>query len=248
MTPKEKVTLFRNLHIKGKPFVLKNIWDTGSAKTIAECGDQALATSSWAVAAAYGYSDGEQCPFELVIANIERITSAVDLPVSLDIESGYSKTSEGIANTITQVIQAGAIGINIEDQFIGGDGLYSIEEQCSRIAVARKAASDAGLELFINARTDVYLKTKATDQNEKHLEEVIERGNAYANAGADGFFVPGLLDSSTIKSLCQQVSLPINIMLMDKELKPEEFASLGVARISTGGLPYMIAMRSLVKA
>jgi len=247
MTQQEKAKLFKELHIKGSPLTLTNIWDAGSAKAVAKNGDKALATSSFAVGAAHGFRDSEACPLDLVIANLERITKVVEIPVSLDVEAGYSKTPEGVGETIALVIQAGAIGINLEDQIIGGEGLYSIEEQCERIGAARASANTLDLDLFINARTDVYLKNGPAEQTEEHLQEVIERGNAYAKAGASGFFVPGLLDKPTIKTLCEQVDLPINIMLMDKALKAEDFADLGVSRISTGGLPYMIAMKSFLK-
>ena len=248
MTQQEKAKMFKDLHVKGSPLILTNIWDAGSAKVVAKNGAKAIATSSFAVAAAHGFRDSESCPLELVIANLERITKIVELPVSLDFEAGYSTTPEGVGETIALVIQAGAIGINFEDQIIGGEVLYSIDEQCERIAVARAAATSLDLDLFINARTDVYLKNRPAEQTEQHLKEVIERGNAYAKAGASGFFVPGLLDTATIETLCKQVDLPINIMLMDKDLKPEQFAPLGVARISTGGFPYQVAMKSLAQS
>lgn len=184
MTQQEKSETFKALHVKGEPLVLKNIWDAGSARAVAKAGAKAgakaMATGSWSVAAAHGYKDGEKLPLALVLSNLERIVATVDVPVSLDIEAGYSTTAEGIAETISSVVKAGAIGINLEDQIIDGEGLYSIEAQCDRIAAARKAADDLGIALFINARTDIYLKTKAEEQGEQHLEQTIERSKAYA--------------------------------------------------------------------
>ena len=245
MTQGEKAEAFRNLHTADTPLLLTNIWDVGSAKTVADTGAKALATGSWSVAAAHGYGDGEKLPLELVLANLERIVASVGLPVSLDIEAGYSKTPEGVGKTITAVLKAGAVGINLEDQMIGGGGLYGTESQCERIRSAREAAERTGTALFINARTDIYLQADPATYSEEPLTEAVRRGNAYAEAGADGFFVPGLRDAAVIKTLCQHVLLPLNIMTMDDTLTTAQLAALGVARISAGPRPYIAAMNTL---
>lgn len=245
MNQQGKAKVFKELHEKGAPLVLRNVWDAGSAKAVAEAGARALATGSWSVAAAHGFSDGEKIPLSLVLANLERIVSGVDLPVSLDFEGAYSVAPEGVAKNIRAVTEAGAIGINFEDQVIGAKGLHDLELQCERIASARDAASGVGLDLFINARTDVYLQTKPADRSEQHLAEVIERGVAYTKAGASGFFVPGLGDAATIETICKAVSLPVNIMLMDDSFTVQELADLGVSRISAGPQPYREAMLTL---
>lgn len=241
----EYAKLFHSLHLKGNPLILYNIWDAGSAKTVQDAGAKAVATGSWAVAAAHGFGDRENLPFERVLLNLQEIVATVDLPVTLDMESGYRKHPHELKETISQVITAGAIGINFEDQIIGGEGLYTAEEQSQRIAAVRKATEEAGITLFINARTDVFLKSPVAEHNEAKLNEAIERSQAYADAGASGFFAPGLRDARLIATLCEQTSLPVNIMMMPGVPTPKELAALGVARISYGGMPYRHAMDAL---
>lgn len=245
MTQQEKAEAFRTLHVKGAPLVLTNIWDAGSAKIVADTGAKALATGSWSVAAAHGYKDGEKIPLELVLGNLECIVASVAIPVSLDVEAGYSKTAEGVGETVAAVLKAGAVGINLEDQMIGGEGLYGIEPQCERIRSAREASERTGTALFINARTDSYLQADPTTYSEEHLTEAVRRGNAYAEAGADGFFVPGLGDAVAIKTLCQQIPLPLNLMMTDDTPTIAQLAALGVARISAGPRPYIASMNIL---
>jgi 2-methylisocitrate lyase-like PEP mutase family enzyme len=237
--------IFANLHTKGDPLVLFNIWDAGSAKAIAEAGARAIATGSWSAAAAHGYGDLEALPLELALANLRRIVSSVDLPVTFDMEGGYGTTPDAVEETASQVVAAGAVGVNFEDQIVGGEGLYSIEEQAARIAAVRRAAIEAGVALFINARTDIFLKTKPVNQTEAHLDEALERVTAYATAGANGFFTPGLGDPARIARLCEESPLPVNILVMAHTPPLRELAALGVARISHGGLPYRVAMDAL---
>jgi 2-methylisocitrate lyase-like PEP mutase family enzyme len=245
MNQVERANLFHSFHIKGNPLVLYNIWDAGSAKTVQDAGAKALATGSWAVAAAHGFGDRENLPFERVLLNLQEIIAAVDLPVTLDMESGYRKNPDELKETVGQVIAAGAVGINFEDQIIGSEGLYSIEEQSKRIAAVRKAADEAGIPFFINARTDIFLKSPAAEHNEAKLKEAIERSKAYANAGASGFFAPGLRDAKLIGSLTEAVALPVNIMMMQDVPAPKKLAELGVSRISYGGSAYRVAMDAL---
>ncbi len=123
--------LFTNLHIKGDPLILFNIWDAGSAKALQEIGAKVIATGSWSVAAAHGYDDGEKLSFDVVLANLQRIIASVDLPVTIDLEGGYGQSPVQVQETVTKVIEAGAVGINFEDQIIDDEGLYSIEDQCA---------------------------------------------------------------------------------------------------------------------
>jgi 2-methylisocitrate lyase-like PEP mutase family enzyme len=241
----ERAKLFQSLHQQGNPLILYNIWDAGSAKTLQDAGAQAVATGSWAVAAARGFGDRENLPFERVLLNLQEIIAAVDLPVTLDMESGYRQHPDELHETISQAIAAGAIGINFEDQIISGEGLYPIEAQSKRIAAVRKAADEAGCALFINARTDVFLKSPVAEHNEEKLKEALERAKAYAEAGASGFFAPGLRDSRLIVTLCEQAPLPVNIMMLPDVPAPKVLAELGVARISYGGMPYRQAMNAL---
>src|SRR5688572_27066158 len=235
---KEKAEQFARLHVKGEPLILFNIWDAGSAKAVAVAGAKAIATGSWSVAATYGYGDGQLLPFEEAIRNIERIVAAVDLPVTLDFEGGYASDLGTLKANIAKVIDAGAVGINFEDQVVGGEGLYSVEEQFGRIAAIREAADQRSVPLFINARTDVFLKTLPAAATRGQLDEAVNRAEAYARAGASGLFAPGLRDGEMILELCDRSPLPVNIMVMPDTPANKEMAMLGVARISYGPGPY----------
>jgi 2-methylisocitrate lyase-like PEP mutase family enzyme len=244
----EKATTFAKLHVKGDPLILFNAWDAGTAKAVRDAGSKAIATGSWAVAAANGYPDGEQLPLDDVIANLRRIVANVDLPVSLDFESGYGRLPADLSANIARVIEAGAIGINFEDQIVGGEGLYAVEEQASRIAAIREVADRAGVPFFINARTDVVLMLDPKTHSEAHLEEMITRAQAYAKAGADGFFAPGLADANFIGKLVAATPLPVNIMKLPYTPSNQDMAALGVARISYGAGPYRQMMNALTEA
>jgi 2-methylisocitrate lyase-like PEP mutase family enzyme len=249
MTPQQaKATLFHALHVKGDPVVLFNIWDPGSAKVVAEAGAKALATGSHPVANAFGFADGENMPLALALENFRRIVASVDLPVSLDFESGYGETPDAVAASAAQAIATGAVGVNFEDQVIGGDGLHAIDSQCARIAAVRAAAQKSGIDLFINARTDIFLKTKPEAHEDALLDAAIERAGAYAAAGASGFFAPGLRQEKMIAKLCAAVSLPVNVIRLGESLPVARLAELGVARISHGPGPYRLAMQALKTA
>lgn len=244
-TPVKRANDFKNLHIKGDPLILVNIWDGGSAQALQEIGAKAIGTSSWSVAAAHGYEDGEKLPFDLVLANLKRILVCVDLPVNLDLEGGYGHSPQEIQETVTEVIKAGAVGINFEDQIVGHEGLYSIEDQCNRIMAIRAVADHASIPLFINTRTDLFLKADPAYHNERLLEEALHRAIAYAEAGANGFFAPGLQNTKYIEKLCALSPLPVNIMVLSDTPSSKQLAELGVSRISYGPAPYLQAMDAL---
>lgn len=242
---RERALLFKSLHTPSNPLILVNIWNAGSAKTVETAGAKAIGTSSWSVAESHGYEDGEKLPLNLFLENIKRIIHSVNLPVSIDLESGYGKNILSLQETIRQIIQLGAIGINFEDQIIEHNDLYSIEEQCERIEAIRAVAEQMSLPLFINARTDIFLKAEVKTHHERHVQKAIERATAYAKAGADGFFVPGLENQEYIKTICHYSPLPVNIMTTDNTHSLEKFAKLGVSRISYGPTPYLNAMHYL---
>lgn len=244
---KEKARLFISLHKPGEPLILFNAWDPGSAKVVAEAGAQAIATGSWSVAAAFGFDDGEALPFDLALANLKRIAAAVSLPVTVDLEGGYGRTPAEVAETASRAIEAGAIGCNLEDQVVGGDGLYAIDDHCERLEAVRKAASKADVPFFINARTDLFLKAPP-EEHGGLVKAALDRGRAYAEAGASGLFVPGLADEALIATVCSKTPLPVNIMAMPNTLPAKRLAQLGVARISHGPGPYRVAMRALAEA
>jgi 2-methylisocitrate lyase-like PEP mutase family enzyme len=240
-----KAELLKSFHVKGNPLILYNAWDAGSAKVIQESGAKAIATSSWSVAAAQGYEDGEQVPFDAVLTNIERIIRVVNLPVTLDFEGGYAPHDlESLKVKIRRVIETGIAGINFEDQIVGSSNLYPVSEQCTRIRAIREIADNVSSTLFINARCDVFFKADSSTHNESLLEEAIERAKFYAEAGADGFFVPGLNNFELIRKLCRLSPIPVNIMVNDASTSLS-LVELGVARISYGPFSYISLMTAL---
>lgn len=228
----------RSLHVKGDPVVLFNIWDPGSAKIVAQAGAKAIATGSSPVASAFGFTDGENIPIDLALDNIRRIAAAVDLPVTMDLEGGYGIRPETVAKSVSRAIEAGAVGVNFEDQVVGGDGLHDLPLQIERVAAAAEAIRASGIPAFLNARTDLFLKAKPEAHDDALVNQAIERAAAYAEAGADGFFAPGLADERLIGRLVEAVALPVNIIALPHVPPKARLAALGVARISYGPVPW----------
>lgn len=245
MTSNEKGAHFRSLHRAGQPLALFNVWDAGSARTAADAGAVALATGSWSVAAANGFGDGEQMPRALVMEVLERIARVTDLPVTVDLESGYGERPDDVTETIALSIEAGAVGCNLEDSFPATGELRDVEEAAARLAAARQAADRAGADYFINARTDVFFKAPADSHDERLLDETLARARAYAAAGADGLFVPGLRSPALIRALTAASPLPVNVMRVADTPTLAELAEYGVARVSHGPYPYLQAMKTL---
>lgn len=229
---------FSAMHVPGDPVVLYNIWDAGSAAAISNAGAKAVATGSWPVAHAQGYNDGEQIPLEFLAQIAERIAATVDVPLSVDFEGGYARGGEDLTGNVSKIIATGAVGINFEDQIVGGTGFYSVEEQESRLRSVRAANAD----LFINARTDLFLKEKDTDKHVDLMDEAIARCTAYAAAGASGFFVPGLTDLDLIARICKASPVPVNVLMRGEAMTHDAVANVGVARCSYGPLPFVQAM------
>lgn len=239
----EKARHFASLHKQGSPLILYNIWDAGTAKAAEQAGAKAVATGSWSVAAAQGFGDGEKIPLDLLLTIVQRIVDIVALPVSVDFEGAYGTTPEQVAASTRRLIGTGAIGMNVEDRIVGGDGLYDIAAQAARLAAIRQAAEQAGIPLFINARTDLFLRESDRSRHPALVPAALERAQAYAAAGASGFFVPGLVDAASIGALCRDTALPVNVMVMDGTPSAGALADLGVARISHGPGPYRTAMQ-----
>ena len=236
MNQVEKAKQFANLHVKGTPVILYNAWDAGSAKAVVAAGARAVATSSWSVAAAQGYSDGEAIPLSLVEQIIGRITASVALPVTVDFEGGYSDDDGQLAANVGRLLDLGVIGINFEDRVVKGKGLYAIDRQAARIAAIREVAKQKNVPLFINARTDVFLG-QGND-----VGDALRRAKAYATAGASGFFIPGLTEPTEIRRIAIEATLPVNVMVMEGVPSNDKLAKLGVARVSYGPIPYVEAM------
>ncbi|WP_257387487.1 isocitrate lyase/PEP mutase family protein [Tahibacter caeni] len=239
---------FRSLHQPGTPLVLFNIWDAGSAKAVAAAGAPALATGSWSVAAANGYADGERIPLETALANLRRIVASTPLPVTFDLESGYGDGAGDVGRTIAAAIAAGAVGCNLEDSFPTDGSLRPLDQAAARIAAARAAADASGIPFFINARTDVFFQQKAEAHDAATVAAAVERAKAYAAAGADGIFVPGLVDARLIADVVRASPLPVNVMVMPATPARAELAAAGVARISYGPGPYLAAMKAVQDA
>lgn len=234
-----KFTQFAELHVPGRPLVLFNVWDVGSAQSVAKAGATAIATGSASVAMANGFSDGQQVPLEFALVNAKRIVDAVDLPVTVDFEGAYSADSHEGARNIVRLADTGAVGCNFEDQVVGGEGLHPIPVQAERIGAARAAV---GPNFFINVRTDLFLKAKQEVHDEAMLGEAIARARAYAEAGASGFFVPMLGNLDFLSRLCTESPVPVNFMTYPGCPSNAEVAATGVARISHGPFPHMNLM------
>src|SRR5262249_47738575 len=243
MNQSDKAARFAALHVKGAPLVLYNAWDAGSAQAILEAGAQAIATSSWAVAEAQGYRDGEALPVGLVEQIVARIAGTIEVPVTVDFEGGYSDDDTVLAANVSRLLDLGVVGMNFEDRVVQGVGLYAVDRQAHRIAAIRDAADREGVHLFINARTDVFLGPQG--DSEKSVGEALDRAKASASAGASGFFMPGLQDEALSGRICDGTALPVNVMVMDGVPSNERLATLGVARISYGPIPYIRAMKAL---
>lgn len=232
----DKIAEFRALHVPGDPLILVNIWDAGSAKAVAAAGARAIATGSWGVASAQGSSDGENFPLDAALANLARILTVTDLPVTIDMEAGYGADPAAVGASVARARDAGAAGINMEDRLPGQTDLLPIADQAPRY----RAAADSGL--FVNARCDLFLGRDATQDGAALVAATLERARAYADAGASGLFVPFLADAKCIGAICEASPLPVNILRGKGGPTHRDLAALGVARISHGHQPWAAAM------
>jgi 2-methylisocitrate lyase-like PEP mutase family enzyme len=219
-------TKFHRLHEGPALLVLANAWDAGSARMIESVGAPAAATTSAGVAWSLGYPDGEALPLPLLVSTIAGIVRAIDVPLTVDLEGGYADDPEIVGETVARIIDVGAIGINIED------GAASPDLLCAKIAHAKRAGARLGVNLFVNARTDVYLRDLAPKS--ARVAETLTREERYREAGADGIFVPGLVDPVDIRVIATKATLPLNVMA-SRDLPPAaELVRLGVRRLSAG--------------
>ncbi len=218
--------IFRKLHAGPGLLVLPNAWDAGTARLVADLGAAAIATTSSGVAWSLGHRDGDRLPVDLHLATVRNIVRTVDLPVTVDIEGGYGAEPGSVGQVVARFIDAGAVGINLED------GQSAPDLACRKIEAAKAAGLRAGVDLFVNARTDVYLKGLAPG---REVEEVLDRAARYAAAGCDGLFVPNLLDPAGIAAVCGGTGLPLNVMARPGLPPAAALAELGVRRLSAGG-------------
>lgn len=243
MTQAEKAQRLLELHHGETPLVLINAWDAASACIVEQSGFPAIATSSAALANALGCPDGQKLQWHELLNAIRRISAAVLVPVTADIEAGFSSGAQQLTAAIDDVIAAGAVGVNLEDALPGqGDRgpLYPVAEQVVRIQAARKAAENRCIHLVINARTDAYWQAGVTP--EEAMRNTLERGKAYLKAGADCVFAPGLRDPGQIRTLVEEFNAPINVLAVAGAPSIPELQKLGVKRISMGSGPMRAAM------
>lgn len=232
----ERGERFKALHQGPGALVLGSVWDAASAVIFEREGFAALGTSSAGMAYARGLPDGEQIALGDLIGAVRAITEAVAVPVSVDLEAGFGESPEEIARSCLLALEAGAVGVNLEDAPAGGaTSLFEIDRQCAVIRAVRQAARAKDLFCFINARTDSYWL--GLWDAPRRLEESVKRGNAYLAAGADGIFVPGVLETATIARLVSSINGPINILAMPGCPDVISLAELGVRRVSQGSGP-----------
>ena len=217
---------FRKLHTGKYPLILPNIWDAGSARIFENMGAKAVATSSAGVSWAMGYADGNSMPVELMTELTKRIVRVVRIPLSVDMEEGYSTDPNIVAENVVAIARAGAVGINIED---GAGEPAMLGQKLNRI---RASLEREGIDLFINVRTDVYLQNLVPA--ERALAETLRRAALYKEAGADGIFIPGIRVADEIRTLVNESEMPVNVMAWPGLAPAKELAILGVKRISAG--------------
>lgn len=231
-----KAIQFRQLHRGPAMLILPNAWDVASARIFEDAGFPAIATTSAGIAFSLGYPDGQRIPREEMLARIARITRAVQVPVTADIESGYGSTPEDAAKTTRELIQAGVIGMNLEDGSHRRDQpLIDLQLAVEKIKAAREAAMQMGGQIVVNARTEIYLLPGGNPDAD--YSEAIRRLTAFRDAGADCVFAPGLKDAETIGRLAKDVTCPLNILAGVGTPSIPELEKLGVARVSVGSGP-----------
>ncbi len=246
---RKKAEIFRALHDGPDILILANTSDVATSRVVVEAGYPAVATSSAGVAWAQGYADGEIIPREEMLAVIRRIARSVPVPVTADMEAGYGARPEDVAKTIRATLEAGAVGLNIEDSdpSAGGHPLLDFDLCVDRITAGRKAADDFGVPMVINARTDCFAgRAPGSDEWKDALAEAVRRGNAYAQAGADCIFVPFVRDSETITVLVRGINAPVNTLSGAPSPTVPQLRDIGVRRVSVGGL-LSLAAATLVR-
>lgn len=219
---------FRALHQGPRVLLLANVWDAGTARLVHLLGAPAIATTSAGMAWSHGFPDGDALPVDVLLAAVRAIARVVDVPLSVDIERGYSDDPATVARTVAAVIDAGAVGINIED------GLSDSSLLARKIERIRREAAHASIDVFINARTDVFLRGLVS--TETRVAETVTRAARYRDAGADGLFVPGLTEPADIRAVASWTSLPLNLLTRPGLAAAAALAELGVRRLSSGSV------------
>ena len=237
MPNQNNAALFHELHGSGRLLLLPNAWDAGSARLLAALGASAIATSSAALAWAHGFPDGESLPRDVLVQAVAEITRVVDLPVTVDTERGFGTDPADVADSIARLIGVGAVGINIED------GAASPDELAARIVAVRAVAEREGVNLFINARTDLWLKPLVDPA--QRVPEAMRRGRLYRDSGADGYFVPRLSELDEIGALVPHLAMPVSLMAVPELPSLAELREAGIRRLSLGVMPLLKAYGAL---
>lgn len=227
---RERADALLAMHQPGNPVILPTVWDAWSARLAVDAGFAALTVGSHPLADSVGKEDGEGMTFAEVLARVEQITAAVDVPVSVDIESGYGQPP---ARLIEGLLDAGAVGFNIEDTVHGEGGrLRTVAEHAELVGALRNAADSTGVHVVVNARTDLFLRQDGDESD--RVDRAIARLTAAASAGADVLYPVGRLDADTLRRLATELPLPINAIAVPDQDDPATFGPLGVGRISFG--------------
>lgn len=238
---REKAVALRALHRAPPPLLLPNAWDCATARILERAGYPAVATTSAGIAFASGYPDGERISRQEMLEAVARIARSVSVPVTADMEAGYGDSPEEMQRTVLGVLDAGAVGLNLEDGRSGpGEPLTDLETQLSKIRAVRETAERHGVPIVLNARTDVYLDAVGPESG--RFDEALRRGEAYRDAGADCIFVPGVTDENVIGELVRRLACPVNILASASGPSIGALARLGVARVSLGSAPMRAAM------
>ncbi|MEO5908446.1 MAG: isocitrate lyase/phosphoenolpyruvate mutase family protein [Ginsengibacter sp.] len=229
----QKEKQFHQIHLNNELLILPNIWNPLGAILLEDLGYKAVATASASIAFTNGIDDGEKISFDELILILKKIVKSVKIPVTADIESGYAKNNFDLKENIKRLIDIGIVGINFEDSQHEDQKLFTKEIQSEKINLIRKTASEKSSNLFINARTDVFIKENHLSKEEQ-LSNAIERGKAYKDAGADGFYPIVLKEKESIKTIIREVSLPINILMLSGIPDFSTLKEIGLARVSLG--------------
>ncbi|HEY0198914.1 MAG TPA: isocitrate lyase/phosphoenolpyruvate mutase family protein [Rhodanobacter sp.] len=229
----KQAATFRRMHDGTEPLRLPNAWDAGSARLFESLGASAIATTSAGVAWALGYADGGMMPADAAIGAATNMARVLSVPLSVDMENGYSDDPKAVGEIIRRLLDAGVAGINIED------GSEAPARLAAKIEAIKNVAATSGSDIFVNARTDVFLAGLVDAP--KRVDETLSRGATYRNAGADGLFVPGLREASQITAIVKGTGLPINVMAWPGLAASDELGRLGVRRLSAGsGISQML--------
>ena len=230
---KIKAEALLSLHHAPGLLVLPNIWDPLGALMLQRIGYPAVATASASIAFSLGYDDGQKISLDTMLEAVGRIARSVDVPVTADMERGFGERPEEVAENMRRVLQAGAVGVNLEDSTVIGVPLHDLKFQCDRIGAVRTMAEEEDIPLVINARTDVFI-SKFTGNRETHVAETIRRGKAYFDSGADCFYPILVGDTDTLRQIHDAVQAPINVLAVANTAPMRELEAIGISRLSLG--------------